>query len=128
MSRAHHTAWPSPRGCCWRFEAVQIGDQRVVFLDLAARLEGRLELEGEVEMVLDDPLVAACDEDEMLDPGVLGLVDDVLENRAVDDRHHLLGHRLGGRQEPGPQSSHGKHRLANAFHARSINLGTVVKP
>ena len=49
-------------------------------------------------------LVAAGDEDEMLDAGFARLVDRVLDQRPVDDRQHLLGHRLGGRQEPGAEA------------------------
>ena len=60
-----------------------------------------LELELPVEMVLDDRLVAAGDEDEMLDARLARLIDHVLDQRPIDDRQHLLRHGLGGRQEPG---------------------------
>src|SRR5262245_19317879 len=71
------------------------------------------ELELAVEMVLDDSLVAAGDEDEMLDAGLARLVDHVLNQRPVDDRQHLLRHGLGGRQEPGAQPGDWKNSLAN---------------
>ncbi len=61
-----------------------------------------------VEMILDDALVAAGDEDEMLDPGLARLIDGKLDDRPVDDGQHLLGHGLGGRQEPGAKTGHGK--------------------
>ena len=80
------------------------------------------------EVVLDHPLVAPGHEDEVLDPGLPGLVDHVLQHRTVDHRHHLLGHRFGGRQKPGAETRHGKHRLANAFHARPIDRHQVVNP
>ena len=56
-------------------------------------------------MVLDARLVAAGDEDEVLDSRLARLVDAHIERRAVDDGQHLLRHRLGGgkeaRAEPG---------------------------
>ena len=66
-------------------------------------------------MVLDDALVAAGDEDEMLDPGLSRLLDDMLENGAVDHRQHLLRHRLGGGQETGAETGDRKDSLADAF-------------
>ena len=81
---------------------------------LAARGEHLFELELPVEMVLDDALVAAGDEDEMLDAGVPRLVDDMLNDRTVDDGQHLLGHRLGRGQEAGAEPCHGEHGLADA--------------
>ena len=68
-----------------------------------------LELELLVEMILDDALVAPGDEDEMLDAGLARLVHHMLDHRPVDDRQHLLRHRLGGRQkaraEPGDREN-----------------------
>ena len=66
-----------------------------------------------VEMVLDDALVAAGDEDEMLDPGGARLVHHVLDDRPVDDRQHLLGHGLGRRQEARAETGNGKNGLAD---------------
>jgi hypothetical protein len=47
---------------------------------LPARSERRVEFEHPVEMVLDHALVAAGDEDEMLDAGLLGLIDHIWIN------------------------------------------------
>jgi hypothetical protein len=66
-------------------------------------------------MVLDGALVSAGDEDEMLDAGGLGLVDHVLQRGAVDDGQHLLGHRLGGRQETRAEPGDGEDGLADAY-------------
>ncbi len=66
-------------------------------------------------MVLDRRLVAAGDHDEMLDPGLPRLVDRVLDDRAVDDGEHLLGHRLGRRQEAGAEAGDGKDGGAEAM-------------
>ena len=73
------------------------------------------ELELAVEMVLDDALVAAGDEDEMLDAGLARLVDHVLDQRPVDHRQHLLRHGLGGGQEPGAEPGDGKTALRIGF-------------
>ena len=68
-------------------------------------------------MILDDALVAAGDEDEVLDAGLAGLVDDVLDQRPVDDRQHFFRHGFGGRQEPGAEPGDGKNGFADRFHA-----------
>ena len=94
--------------------------QRVVLLALEQR---HFQLELAVEMVLDDALVAAGDEDEMLDAGLAGLVDHVLDQRPVDHRQHLFRHGLGGRQEPGAEAGHGKNRLAYGLHAGPFDVG-----
>ena len=84
--------------------------ERLLLLPLEQR---HFQLELAVEMILDDALVAAGDEDEMLDAGLAGLVDHVLDQRPVDHRQHLLRHGLGGRQEPGAEPGDGKHSFAN---------------
>ena len=68
-------------------------------LDLALLLEKAFQLVGEVEVVLDGPLLARGDDDHLLDAGRDGLLDGVLDDRLVDERQHLLGLSLGGRQE-----------------------------
>src|SRR5262249_57395493 len=76
------------------------------------------ELELAVEMVLDDGLVAAGDEDEMFDAGLARFVDHMLDQRPVDHRQHLLRHGLGGGQESGAQPGNWKDSFAN------MNRGT----
>ena len=44
-------------------------------------------------------------------PGAGGLLDDVLQGRAVDDRQQLLGHGLGGREEAGAHPGDGDDGL-----------------
>ena len=87
------------------------------FALLAALGQRQLEFELAVEMVLDHALVAAGDEDEMLDAGLARLVDDVLDQRPVDHRQHLLRHGLGRGQEAGSQPGHGENGFADAAHA-----------
>ena len=88
--------------------------ERLVLLPLEQR---HLQLELAVEVVLDDALVAAGDEDEVLDPGLARLVDDMLDQGPVDHRQHLLRHGLGRRQEAGAEPGHGKDGFADEFHA-----------
>ena len=79
-----------------------------------------------VEMVLDHALVAAGDEDEMLDAGLAGLVHHVLDQRPVDDRQHFLRHGFGRRQEAGPEAGDGKYGFADAGHANLARALRVV--
>ena len=90
--------------------------QKLELLGLAAAFERAVELVGDVEMVLDHRLVAAGDEDEVLDPGGARLIDHVLHDGAVDDAQHLLGDSLGGRQEPGAETGDGQNCFADTLH------------
>ena len=84
---------------------------------LAALRQRVVELELDVEMVFDDRLVAAGDEDEMLDAGLARLIDDILDDRPVDDGQHFLGNGLGGREEPRAETGDRENCLANSLHA-----------
>jgi hypothetical protein len=57
-----------------------------------------------IEMILDRDLVAAGHEHEFVDAGGEAFLDGVLDQRPVDHRQHLLGHRLGRRQEARAQA------------------------
>ena len=86
---------------------------------LAVGFEFALEFVGGVEMVFDGTLVAARDEDHVADAGAVRLLDRVLDQRLVDDRQHLLGLRLGGRQESGAETRHREDGLVDpcdVFH------------
>ena len=74
------------------------------FARLAALLQGGLELVGRIEMILQRTLVAAGDENELLDAGCQAFLDRILDERPVDDREHLLRHGLGGGQKAGTQT------------------------
>ena len=78
---------------------------------VALGLEHFLELGSPVEVVLDGPLAAAGDQQDVADPGGYRFLHDVLDGRRVDDRQHLLGYRLGGGQEPRSQARGGDDRL-----------------
>ena len=83
-------------------------------LDVALLLEQVLELVGQVEVVLDRPLLAGGDDDDLLDAGGDGLLDRVLDDRLVDERQHLLGLRLGRRQEAGAPAGGREDSFADA--------------
>ena len=83
---------------------------------LARVVEEVLELEVAVEVVLDRALVAAGDDQDVGEPGLHGLFDDVLDRGLVDDRQHLLGRALRRRQEARAQAGGGDHRLAHPCH------------
>jgi hypothetical protein len=68
--------------------------QQLVF---PARLEAILELEETIEVVLNSALGRRGNQHNFLDAGGDGTLDDVLNDRFVDDRQHLLGHCLGSR-------------------------------
>ena len=68
-------------------------------------------------------LVAAGDEDEMLDAGLARLVDDILDDRPVDDRQHFLGDRLGGRQEARAETGNRENCFADFFHDSRVPFG-----
>ena len=90
-------------------------------LDITARFEQRFELETVVEVILDGPLLAARDDDDLLDAGSDGLLDRVLDDGLVDERQHLLGLCLRGGQEACPPARGGEDCLANA-HRSSVAL------
>src|SRR5204862_3075179 len=82
-------------------------------LALAARLEVRLELNGDVEMILDSVLAAAGDENDVVGTGCHRLFDAVLDDRLVNQRKHLFGLRFCRRQESRPKSGGGEDGFAN---------------
>src|SRR5690606_17860103 len=57
------------------------------------------QLVADVEMVLQGALAATGDHGDLGQPGLECLLDAILDQRLVDDRQHLLGHGLGGRQK-----------------------------
>ena len=93
----------------------KIAHQRGVFDRFPPSLESVFKFIGRVEMILDDALVTAGHKDEMLDSRLARLVDDVLKNRPVDDGQHLLGDRLGRRQEPRAETGDRQHGFTDRF-------------
>jgi hypothetical protein len=73
-----------------------------------------LELVVEVEVILDRALLAAGDDDDLLDAGRDRLLDGVLDDRLVDQRQHLLRLRLRGGQEASAPAGGREDSLADA--------------
>ena len=85
----------------------------------AALAQGRLQFEGDVEILDERRFAAAGDQAELLDARRPRLFHGVLDQRLVHDGQHFLGHRLGGRQEPRSQPGDGQNRLGKLLdHAK----------
>jgi len=79
-------------------------------------------------MVLDGSLAATGDEQDLLDACGNGLFHDILHQRLVDQRQHLLGRRLGGRQETCPHTGNRKNGFFNFHNSTSwvhLNSATI---
>ena len=83
-------------------------------LDVAALLEQVLELVADIEVVLDRPLLAGGDDDDLLDAGRHRLFDGVLDDRLVDERQHFLRLGLRRRQEPRSPTGGRQDRLSDS--------------
>jgi hypothetical protein len=74
------------------------------------------ELVGLVEVVLDRTLVAAGDEHHVGDACGGRLLHRVLDQRLVDDRQHLLGARLGDREETAAETGNRENGFGDLAH------------
>ena len=86
----------------------------------ARLLEHRLELRGRGEVVGDGPLPVRQHDADLGDACPGHLLDGVLDDGSVDDRQQHLGHRLGGGEEPGPETCGGDDPLANG-HGQDLS-------
>ena len=98
-------AWPRPRGSLWK-RAGLLDGVGVGLLAAGAQQVLKGQVRGEVAHDLglglggdDDALVHLLRRQ--------GLLDDVLDDRLVQHRQHLLGRHLGARQEAGAQAGGG---------------------
>ena len=90
---------------------------------LALPLQLCLDHGGVVEIILKRRLPARGHEDEFLDPGGARLVDGVLDQRAIDERHDLLRDRLGRREEPRPKTCNRENGLRDfPLHLYTVSL------
>ncbi len=71
-------------------------------------------------MIFDGALVAARDENEMLDAGFARFLDAVLHDRAVDNRQHFLRYGLGGGQYAGAEAGNGNTAIRIRFVMEEI--------
>ena len=95
---------------------------------LAALRKRALQFVLAVEMVLDDALVAAGDENEMLDAGRARLVDDVLDARAGRRRSAFpSGMALVAGRNRVPSPATGKTALRTRFGLAVIHISTRLR-
>src|SRR3989339_582260 len=71
-------------------------------------------------MVLNRPLVVSRHQDNIFDSRSHTLFYHVLDNRLVDNRQHLLGHRLGLGQESSAKPSRRNNRFSHLLLAHSV--------
>ena len=93
----------------------EIGHQRGIFGLLAPADQRVFEFISRIEVILDDRLVAAGHENEMLDPRLARFIDHMLKNGPVDDGQHLLRDRLGRRQKPRAETGDGQHGFTDGL-------------
>ncbi|MNR26061.1 hypothetical protein D3C85_1432490 [compost metagenome] len=60
-------------------------------------LDLMLQLVTDIEVILQRALATPGDDRHMLQTGRMCLLDAILDQRLIDNRQHLFGHRLGGR-------------------------------
>ena len=95
---------------------------RAQHLDVAAVLQPALQRGAGVEVVLDRAPSAGDDDDDLLDPGGDSLLDGVLDDWPIDERHHLLGNRLRRRQKAGAEARGGQDGLSDAHGGVGVLL------
>ena len=75
-------------------------------------------------MVLDRPLVAPGDDQDVGYTGDDGFLNNILDDRLVHDREHLLGLGLGHREKTCPEARSGDHDFPDTlfpFHSTLKN-------
>ena len=77
------------------------------------------QFEADVEVVFNGTFAPARDDNDVLNAGMHGLFDAILDKRFVDDREHLFRLRLRGRQEAGSQTGGGKYGFTHLWDHQS---------
>jgi hypothetical protein len=101
---------------------VRDGPDLAQHLDVAARLEQLLQLDAEVEVIFDRPLLAAGDDDDLLDAGRDRLFDAYWMTGLSTSGSISLGWALVAGRKRVPQPAAGKDRLAYS-HLPSASIG-----
>jgi hypothetical protein len=83
---------------------------------LTALGKGIVQLELNVEVILDDSLVAPRHEDKVLNSGLSSLIHDILDDGLVNDSQHFLWNGLGSRQKSRAESSYRENCFPYFFH------------
>ena len=72
-----------------------------------------LQFEADIEMVFDRAFPAASDNNDVLDSGMKGFLDSVLDQWLIDQRKHFFGLGLGGWKKAGTEPSGREDGFAN---------------
>ena len=91
----------------------QVGHQRFQLSCLFALRKRPLQFVLNVEVILDDSLVAPRHEHEVLDAGRPRFIDHVLDDGPIHHSQHFLRDCLCGGQEPRAETCHGEHGFAD---------------
>ena len=114
LSLTDNAAWLMAVANDLSYERVFV--EQLQFVRLVAFLKRHFKLELPIEMVLDHRLVAAGHKDQVLDTGLASLVRHMLDQRPVDHRQHLFGHRFGRGKEPGAEAGNRENRFSYRLH------------
>ena len=74
------------------------------FLGFTLHLQVKLKLGHVVEMVGNDVLVSACDNQHFINAGIHNLLNNILNRRLIHNGQHFLWHGFGDRQKTGAQA------------------------
>src|SRR6266508_3955645 len=100
------------------------GPDQLELVLVALAGEQVLQLRVTVEVVLDGLLATAGDDEDVVQAGPHGLLDDILNGGLVDQWQHLLRLRLGRREETGPEPGRRDDGLAYLHDAIPQNAAS----
>ncbi len=78
--------------------------------------EVHLQFRRIIEIILYGPLAPAGDDDQVVNPGGDRFLNNILDDRPIDQGEHLLRHGLGGREKPGSKTCSRDDGLAHLRH------------
>ena len=106
----------------------QVGDAKALFQHffLAGGSQLFFQLGAAVEVVLNDRLVPAQDDEDVGDAGADRLFDQVLDGGLIHDGQHPLGHGLGGGQDPRAQAGGRDDGFFDGLHKRPPSDVTLI--
>ena len=99
-------------------DVCHVGDAKALFqsLFLAGLCQLFFQLRAAVEVILDDALVAAQNDEDIGDAGTHSFFHQILNGRLVHNGQHFLGHGFGFRQKPGTEAGCGDYGLTDFLH------------
>ena len=105
----------------------QVGDAQALLQHLLLAGCGQLlfQLRAAVEVVFDDALVAAQNDEDVGDAGTDGLFHQILDGGLVHKGQHPFGHGLGGGQHTGAKARSRDDSFRNFFHDSKLLRKTI---